>query len=173
MAHPFPTTEQATLCRLTENGMAQYRKLNDRDEKELEMLRAERTKLSAEIASIDDVMADLHETIGRRQAKMRGDVISLLPTGGPIPPLHNTQGDLAHGSHFAGRDVIEPTRVQGPGSFAETKPDGHCVHCGEPVWQVSVTPASPKGYRHSYGATCNPDDPHSGVAELDERAVES
>ncbi|TDD54541.1 hypothetical protein E1286_04950 [Nonomuraea terrae] len=162
MSNPYATDTPA-LPALTEAGIAHFRKLNERDEKELDILRSERTRLKAEIASIDSVVTDLHETIGRRQAKMRGDVIAQLPLGA-VPPRSN------------GSDVIEPTTVQGPGSFPETKPDGHCVHCLEPVWQVSISPASPKGYRHSYGATCNPEDPHSGVAEVDEadtKAIQS
>lgn len=171
MAHPYTTAaDNPHLRTLTDAGIAHLRKLNERDEKELELLRAERARHQAEINSIDDVMTDLYDTIGRRQAKMRGDFISQMPVAAP----GNGQGDpLAHTALFQGSEVIEPTRVQTPGAFAETKPDGFCIHCGEPVWRVSISPASPKGFRHSYGATCNPDDPNSGVAELDERQVES
>lgn len=168
MGNPFPAiTETAQLRNLTEAGIARLRKLNERDEHELGELRAERARLSAEVASIDEEMTDLHEAIGRRQAKMRGDVISQMPLVGPDAVVHATR--------FGGPDVIEPTLVQPRGSFPETQPDGYCVHCGEPVWRTSITPASPKGARHSYGATCNPDDPASKVAELDEQrtAVES
>lgn len=167
MSNPFPATvETAHLRTLTEAGIARLRKLNQRDEDELQKLRDERARLSAEVASIDEEMTDLHEAIGRRQAKMRGDVISQMPLLAPDA--------VVHAARFGGQDVIEPTSVQARGSFPETQPDGYCVHCGEPVWRTSITPASPKGFRHSYGATCNPDDPASNVAELDEkRAVES
>jgi hypothetical protein len=174
MAHPFPSVTDQPLRTLTESGIGHFRKLNDRDEKELELLRAERARLVKEIDSVDDVMTDLHETIGRRQAKMRGDHIAQLTLSDPLTSRQSPQGDsTTHLAWFSGQDVIEPTSVKGPGSFEETKPDGFCVHCNEPVWKVSITPASPKGFRHSYGATCNPDDPSSGVAELDERAIES
>ncbi|MEV0831491.1 MULTISPECIES: hypothetical protein [Streptosporangiaceae] len=52
------------------------------------------------------------------------------------------------------------------GSFPETRPHGFCIHCGQPAWQVPVSDASPMGARHSYGATCNPEDPNSPVATL-------
>lgn len=174
MSSPYPDAEQAQLRTLTESGIAHLRKLNERDEQELQVLRAERARLSKEVDSVDEVMTDLHETIGRRQAKIRGDVISLLPPNGPLSQLKSGQGDaVVHAARFGGQDVIEPTSMQGPGSFPETKPDGYCIHCNEPVWRVSITTASPKGFRHSYGATCHPDDPASGVAELDEKAIES
>lgn len=171
MSNLYPVADQAPLRRLTESGIDRYRTLNDRDEKELEDLRAVRAKHAAEIASIDDVMADLHETIGRRQAKMRGDLISLLPSGGAVPQA-GSQGDPDVRGTFGGLGsaVIEPTQILGAASFPETNPDGYCIHCNQPAWRVSTTPASPKGARHSYGATCNPDDPASGVAELDEQA---
>ncbi|MFD1546927.1 hypothetical protein [Nonomuraea guangzhouensis] len=173
MSNLYPVTDQAPLRRLTESGIDRYRTLNYRDEKELEDLRATRAELTAEIASIDDVMADLNETIGRRQAKMRGDLISLLPPGREVPLLPGSQGDpdeLAATFGGLGSAVIEPTQILGAASFPETNPDGYCIHCNQPAWRVSTTPASPKGARHSYGATCNPDDPASGVAELDEQA---
>lgn len=81
MSHPFPTTaERQQLRRLTAKGKATYQELNDRDETKLAELRQVRADLMAEVASIDDVMEDLRDTISRRLAKMRGDVISLLPT---------------------------------------------------------------------------------------------
>ncbi|MEV0382317.1 hypothetical protein [Nonomuraea sp. NPDC050643] len=92
MTNPFPAVDQANLRTLTDSGIAHYRKLNERDEKELDLLRTERARLSAEISSVDEVMADLHETIGRRQAKMRGDVIAQLPAGS-VPPLEGGPGD--------------------------------------------------------------------------------
>jgi hypothetical protein len=173
MAHPFPiASETGQLRRLTESGVALYRGLNERDEKELAEVRALRAQHMAEIASLDDVMAHLNETIAQRQARMRGDEISLLPT----TSLFSSQQDPVMREARPVRsfpDVIEPTMVQSPASFPETNPDGYCVHCGEAVWRVSVSEASPKGFRHSYGATCNPDNPHSDVADLDERAIES
>ena len=173
MSNLYPVADQAQLRRLTPAGIDRYRKLNDHAEKELEDLRAARAKHVAEIASIDDVMADLNETIGRRQAKMRGDLISLLPPGGAVPLLAGSQGapdELSATFGGLGSAVIEPTQIIGAASFPETNPDGYCIHCNQPAWRVSTTPASPKGARHSYGATCNPDDPASGVAELDEQA---
>ena len=171
MSNPYALADQAQLRRLTESGVDRYRTLNYRDEQELEDLRATRAHHVAEIASIDEVMADLNETISRRQAKMRGDVISLLPPGGSASPLTGPQGDAAvHAARFAGltQDVIEPTLIHGAASFPETQPDGLCIHCKQPIWRVSITAASPKGARHSYGATCDPDDAASGVAEFDE-----
>lgn len=102
MSNPYPVAEQALLCRLTPTGIDRYRTLNDRDEHELDDLRAVRAVHAAEIASIDEVMADLHETIGRRQAKMRGDVISLLPSGSGQSSV-NPQGDpLGHQAKWDG-----------------------------------------------------------------------
>ncbi|MGI5274684.1 hypothetical protein ACQEUU_37005 [Nonomuraea sp. CA-218870] len=84
MAHPYTTAaDNPNLRTLTDAGIAHLRKLNERDQQELELLRAERARHQAEINSIDDVMADLYDSIGRREAKMRGDHISLLP---PVPP---------------------------------------------------------------------------------------
>ncbi|MFI7448156.1 hypothetical protein ACIBQX_11715 [Nonomuraea sp. NPDC049714] len=89
MAQPYTTIADAQQMRtLTENGITRLRKLNDRDQQELELLRAERVRLMAEVGSVDEEMTDLHETIGRRQAKMRGDVIggaSVTPRGEPYP----------------------------------------------------------------------------------------
>ncbi|MFI6496836.1 hypothetical protein [Nonomuraea typhae] len=89
-----------------------------------------------------------------------------------LPVLHlplQDQGDAArHAEVFGGPQtgVILP-----PGSFPETTPDGYCIHCGKPVWRVSITPASPKGARHAYGATCDPENPGSGVADLGDEAM--
>lgn len=161
MAHPYTTAaDNPNLRTLTDAGIAHLRKLNERDQQELELLRAERARHQAEINSIDDVMTDLYDTIGRREAKMRGDVIAQMSSAGSLPE-----------SVWFGGPEVEQTRIQ-QGSFADTEPDGRCLHCKQPVWRVSISPASPKGFRHSYGATCDPNDPNSGVAELDERQVE-
>jgi hypothetical protein len=92
MAHPY-TAEQTPLRRLTDTGIAHLQTLTERDEQELDHLRRARHAHLAELASIDDVMADLQDGIARRQAKMRGDVISLLPAGAPVPSLPNHPGD--------------------------------------------------------------------------------
>jgi len=99
MTQPYPT-EHNPLRTLTDNGIGHFRKLNERDEQELELLRSERARLASEIDSIDDVMTDLYETIGRREAKMRGDVVRLLL---PAP-----QPDSQHVDMFAGSQSFEP-----------------------------------------------------------------
>lgn len=73
------------LHTLTPKGRATYEELNERDNTKLEELRRVRADLMAEVASIDDVMAHLRDTIHLRLARMRGDVISLLPV---VEPAH-------------------------------------------------------------------------------------
>ena len=140
MGNPYPA-EQAQLRRLTAKGKATLQELNDRDESKMDELRQVRADLMAEVVSVDDVMADLRESIDRRKAKMCGDVISLLPTD----------------SHRA--ESSAPSSTDSP-------PEGDCAHCGKPVWRVSTSEAAPDGLIHAWGATCNPDDPNSGTATL-------
>ena len=73
------TPEQQQLRTLTQYAVDCLNSLNERDQKALVTLRAQRSVFETEIAAIDDVMKDLESTIARRQAKARGDVISQLP----------------------------------------------------------------------------------------------
>ncbi|MFF4417022.1 hypothetical protein ACFYY8_31260 [Streptosporangium sp. NPDC001559] len=83
----------------------------------------------------------------------------------PLPlqphPLDTPQGDMAaHAAQFNG-------------AFPETKPDGYCVHCGQPAWKAPSSPMHPHGATHSFGATCNPEAETSTFADLGEaREVE-
>jgi hypothetical protein len=56
------------------------------------------------------------------------------------------------------------------GQFAAQQPDGFCVNCGQHVWRVPVSDASPKGAIHSFGATCDPNAEVPTVADLGEVA---
>lgn len=126
--------------RLTSNGIAMLRTLNEQDEKKMEELRATRLGYEAEVKSIDEVIREIDDTIRRRQAKMRGDYIAVM------------QVDQ------------NPTRLN---AFTEVEPAvGSCESCGNPVWQVPPSQSAPTGLIHSFGATCNPEDPDSGVATL-------
>lgn len=112
MTHSYPV-DQAQLRTLTQAGIDLYRELNERDELKLAELRERRVVLQAEIRSVDDVMTDLHETIGRREKKMRGDVIGVIPPDGH---LHTAQGDqVEHAQVFGGPQTgqfaARPTRA--------------------------------------------------------------
>lgn len=156
MSMPYQNADQQ-LRRLTPRGVATMRDLNERDEAKIGDLRTARADLMSEVASIDEVMADLRETIDRRQAKMRGDTISLLPTDVRVAPQAD---ERAHADMFTG----PATQVMNP--VEPDPPAGYCHHCGQSVWRTSITPASPKGFQHSFGATCDPNDPDSKVAEI-------
>ncbi|MER7361849.1 hypothetical protein [Nonomuraea wenchangensis] len=89
MSVTFPIDQK--LRTLTDNGIAYYEKLNDRDRQSLDQLRLQRARFEAEIETVDVVMRDLEETIARREALMRGDVIRTLTAGESTDPLG---GDL-------------------------------------------------------------------------------
>jgi hypothetical protein len=91
---------EQTLRSLTERGIDYYKALNERDQNALASLRDQRAVYEAEIASVDDVMRDLEETIARRQAKMRGDVIGLLPAAGEPPIGEGEPAPESEGSPF-------------------------------------------------------------------------
>ncbi|MFI6296783.1 hypothetical protein ACIBEJ_34700 [Nonomuraea sp. NPDC050790] len=170
------SADQAQLRRLTESGIARYRALNERDEQELADLRTTRAEYAAEIASIDDVMADLNDTISRRQSKMRGDLISQLPpTEGTVSSLFSSPpvASEVHAERYGGIPPLTGEVVPSPAreAFADDQPHGSCINCGEPAWRVPISEASPKGATHSYGATCKPEDPDSGQADLGDLAV--
>lgn len=73
------TFEQAPQLRsLSKYAIDCLTSLNERDQKALTSLRSQRSAFEAEIASIDDVMKEIEDTIARRQAKTRGDLIRSL-----------------------------------------------------------------------------------------------
>lgn len=92
MSHPFPAVDHPQQLRtLTQKGIATYEELNERDNAKLDELRKVRADLMAELASVDDVMAHLRDTIHHRLARMRGDVISLLPSESAHVDPHPTE----------------------------------------------------------------------------------
>lgn len=94
------TSTEQQLHSLTEHGVNYYRNLNERDRDALARLRAQRGIFEAEIASVDDVMRDIEDTIARREAKMRGDYIRSLPAAGD-PPIGEGEPALeVEGSPF-------------------------------------------------------------------------
>ncbi|MFI7644260.1 hypothetical protein [Nonomuraea sp. NPDC049400] len=125
----------------------------------LNAVKASRDQLATQLASRDSVIDALEESIVRARR--------LLGEDGPLLPTAAGHRDVFGGrtAPLAGEVVPSPAREALSNG---QPPDGSCIHCGEPAWRVSITPASPKGARHSYGATCNPEDPNSGVAELAE-----
>ncbi|MFN2636827.1 MAG: hypothetical protein ABR585_07370 [Gemmatimonadaceae bacterium] len=169
-----PTATPSNSQKLTPRGEATVRELIEQDETRLSGMRAAREDLLGEVGSITTVIDDLAQTIDRRRSLLVGDVISLLPTDTKVAPLFTPQGDAqAHASQWG--DDPSPTGVhsdprdtsQAPAwTFPDTQPDGYCIHCGQPAWRVPVAEVTPKGAKHSFGATCNPDNPDSDVAEL-------
>ncbi|MEO3869407.1 hypothetical protein ABGB18_11295 [Nonomuraea sp. B12E4] len=144
---------------LTQEDATLLRSRLKQDQEHLAVVQASHDDLAVKIRSREALIDALEESI-TRALRLLGEEGPLLPTaaahrdmfGGALPPL-------------AGEVVPSPAReALGDGQ----PPDGLCIHCGEPVWRVSVTEASPKGARHSYGATCNPEDNNSGVADLGE-----
>ncbi|TMS00123.1 hypothetical protein [Nonomuraea basaltis] len=123
------------------------------------------TGMQEKVNALQTQIADKKRFIAElRQAQRDIEACADLPLSLPL----QGQGDpVKHAEVWGGPQtgVILPK-----GSFPETEPDGYCIHCGKAAWLVSTTTASPKGARHSYGATCDPENPASNVAEL---AVES
>jgi hypothetical protein len=137
MSNPYPSTE---LRSLTDNGIAHYRKLNERDQTEMDTLRRVRAEHEAEIASIDDVMKDLQDTIARRAAKSRGDIISLLPQPEPVPTsVFTPQGDpFQHQDAFGGPQTGTFLGLLCPcGDPMELDPKHGPVHLVDGGWEVA------------------------------------
>ncbi|MFI7691722.1 hypothetical protein ACIBQ6_21825 [Nonomuraea sp. NPDC049655] len=150
------TLSQPTL---TKEDAALLRARLHQDQQHLATVKTSRDDLAAQVASRDTVIDALEESITRAQ-RLLGEDGPLLPTaaahrdlfGGPTAPL-------------AGEVVPSPAREQ----LANGQPpDGQCRHCHQPVWRVGVSEASPTGLTHGFGATCDPNDPESRVAELAE-----
>ena len=127
------------------------------DQEHLAAVQASRDFLATQLQSRDSVIDALEESITRAR-RLLGEEGPLLPTaaahrdafGGQMPPL-------------AGEVVPSPAReALGDGQ----PPDGYCKHCSEPVWRVGISEASPTGLTHGFGATCDPNDPESRIAEL-------
>jgi hypothetical protein len=150
LSHSTLTTEDAALLRAR----------LQQDKQHLASVKNSRDELAAQVASRDSVIDALEESITRARRLLGEDGPLLLPTaaahrdvfGGPTAPL-------------AGEVVPSPAREQ----LANGQPpDGQCRHCQQPVWVASTTPATPTGLIHSFGATCDPNNPESRVAELAE-----
>lgn len=135
-------------------------------EPQIQQAASDITEMQEKVNALQVQIADRKRFIAElRQAQSDIESSADLPLSLPL----QGQGDAAkHAEVWGGPQtgVILPK-----GSFPETEPDGYCIHCGKPAWRVSTSNASPKGARHSYGATCDPDDPTSNVADLGEEVA--
>ncbi|MFF0864215.1 hypothetical protein ACFYUV_20825 [Nonomuraea sp. NPDC003560] len=131
-------------------------------EPQIQQANAEITNMQEQVNALQVQIADRKRFIAElRQAQSDIEASADLPL--PHLPLQG-QGDPAqHAEWFGGPQT---GAVLPKGSFPETEPDGYCIHCGKAAWRVEASTVCPKGAKHSYGATCNPDDPASNVAEL-------
>lgn len=147
LSQPPLTDEDAELLR--------YRL--QRDEECLESARRSREQLAAKLASRDSVIDALEEAIHRAR-RLLGEDGPLLPSA-----AHHQEMFGGPSTQVLGEVVPSPAREElGDGQ----PPDGQCIHCGQPVWRVEPSEASPTGYTHGFGATCDPDSADSMVAEL-------
>lgn len=150
-----------TSTHLTAEDATLLRSRLKQDQEHLAAVQASHDDLSTKLRSREALIDALEESITR--------ALRLLGEEGPLLPTAQ-----AHQNVFAGRTPLAGEVVPSPAREALANgqpPDGLCIHCCEPAWRVSITPASPKGARHSFGATCDPEDANSGVAELAEQAA--
>lgn len=150
-----------TLSRsqLTDEDASLLRARLRMDQQQLATLKQAHDILKTQIASREQVMDALEESITR--------ALRLLGEDGPLLPSAESHRDLFGGpfAPLAGEVVPSPAREQ----LANGQPpDGMCAHCRQPVWRVGVSEASPTGLTHGFGATCDPNDPDSHRAELAE-----
>lgn len=146
LSRPVLTDEDATILR---SRLQQ-------DQECLAAVTTSRDQLAVQIASRDSVIDALEESIVRARR--------LLGEEGPVLPTAAHHRDV-YGGHtpLAGEVVPSPAREELSGG---QPPDGSCIHCHKPVWRVAASEASPTGLTHGFGATCDPNDPASRIAEL-------
>lgn len=147
-----------TSPRLTVEDAKLLRSRLQQDQEHLAAVQASHDDLSTKIRSREALIDALEESITR--------ALRLLGEDGPLLPTAQAHRDVFAGrAPLTGEVVPSPAREELAGG---QPPDGSCLHCGEPVWRVSTSSASPTGLIHSFGATCNPEDPSGAVAELAE-----
>jgi hypothetical protein len=150
-----------SLAALTDEDAKLLRSRLKQDQDCLDAVKKSRDHLATQLASRDSVIDALEESIHRAR-RLLGEDGPLLPTGAAHRDVF---GGLT--KQVAGEVVPSPAREE---LSHGQPPDGSCIHCHKPVWRVSVSEASPTGLIHSFGATCDPNDPDSRVAELAEQA---
>lgn len=84
------------------------------------------------------------------------------------PPAFTSPAPAIPALHVADLKLHPADAGQGDEQVLENPPDGFCIHCGEAVWRTAVSKTSPNGCAHTWGSSCNPDDPNAKDADLGE-----